>query len=136
MISNGCYMEVLNHYIIHLKLLLYCMFTNWNLNKNFKKLWVMEMLESQIRENSQRILSILLSPHNSQIIFKYTLTLLSEYDNGECGFLSGHETQNSTSLFLFGVVIWELSWHLLTNRPEVNIYHKPFRLANSQKSNN
>ena len=31
---NG--MEVLNHYIVHMKLMLHCMLTNWNLNKNFK----------------------------------------------------------------------------------------------------
>ena len=29
-------MEVLNHYIVHLKLILLCMLTNWNLNKNSK----------------------------------------------------------------------------------------------------
>ena len=26
-----------DHYIVHLKLILYCMLTNWNLSKNFKK---------------------------------------------------------------------------------------------------
>ena len=31
-------MEVLNHYIVHLKLILRCMLINWNLNKSFKKL--------------------------------------------------------------------------------------------------
>ena len=34
--SAGCYMKVLNHYV-HLKSILHCMLTNWNLNKNFKK---------------------------------------------------------------------------------------------------
>ena len=29
-------MEVWNHYTVHLKLILYCMLTNWNLNKNLK----------------------------------------------------------------------------------------------------
>lgn len=33
--STGCCMEVLNHYIVHLKLMLHCMLTDWNLNKNF-----------------------------------------------------------------------------------------------------
>ena len=33
----SCCMEVLNHYIVHLKLTLHCMLTNWNLNKNFFK---------------------------------------------------------------------------------------------------
>ena len=32
--SIGCYMEVLNHYIVHPKLILY--YVNWNLNKNLK----------------------------------------------------------------------------------------------------
>ena len=30
-------MKVLNQYIVHLKLILYCMLTNWNLNTYFKK---------------------------------------------------------------------------------------------------
>ena len=29
-------MEVLNHYIVHLKLIAHCMLTHWNLNKNLK----------------------------------------------------------------------------------------------------
>ena len=33
--STGCRMEVLNHYIVKLKLILYCMLNNWSLN--FKK---------------------------------------------------------------------------------------------------
>ena len=31
-----CYMEMLNHYNVHLKLILHCILTNWNLNKNLK----------------------------------------------------------------------------------------------------
>lgn len=31
-------MEVLDHYIIQLKLILYFTLTNWNLNKNIKKI--------------------------------------------------------------------------------------------------
>ena len=34
--STGCCMEVLNDYIVHLKLVNF-MLTNWNLNKNLKK---------------------------------------------------------------------------------------------------
>ena len=36
-ISIECWMEVLNQYIAHLKLTLYCRSTNWNLNKNLQK---------------------------------------------------------------------------------------------------
>ena len=35
---TGYHLEVLNQVIVHLKLILYCLLTNWNLNKNFKKL--------------------------------------------------------------------------------------------------
>ena len=35
--STRCCMEVLNHYIVHLKLILHCIITNWNLNNNLKK---------------------------------------------------------------------------------------------------
>ena len=34
--STRCCMEVLNHYIVHLKLILNYMLTNWNLNKILK----------------------------------------------------------------------------------------------------
>ena len=33
MSTTGC-MKVLNHYIVHLKNVLQCMLTNWNLNEN------------------------------------------------------------------------------------------------------
>ena len=36
-ISTKCCMKVLNHYIVHLKLILHYMLTNWNLNKNLTK---------------------------------------------------------------------------------------------------
>ena len=29
--TTGCYIEILNHYMVHLKLILHCMLTNWNL---------------------------------------------------------------------------------------------------------
>lgn len=32
-----CCVEVWNHYIVHLRPILHCMFTNRNLNKNSKK---------------------------------------------------------------------------------------------------
>ena len=35
--STGQCMEVWNHYIVHLKLILHYKLTNWNLNKNLKK---------------------------------------------------------------------------------------------------
>ena len=36
--STGCCMELLNHYVVHLKLTLLCMLTKRNLNKKiFKK---------------------------------------------------------------------------------------------------
>ena len=35
--STGCWMEVLNRYIVHRKLTLHCMLTNWNLSKNLKR---------------------------------------------------------------------------------------------------
>ena len=35
--GTECCMAVLNHYIVYLKLILHCMLTNWNLNKNLKK---------------------------------------------------------------------------------------------------
>ena len=34
-------MEVLNHYIVHLKLTLYCILTNWNLNKSLEEKRIM-----------------------------------------------------------------------------------------------
>ena len=37
MMRNGCFMEVLNHYTVQLKLISHCMLSNWNLNKSFKK---------------------------------------------------------------------------------------------------
>lgn len=39
---TGYYMDVLNHYIIYLKLILHCLLPNWNLNKDFKKknVWI------------------------------------------------------------------------------------------------
>ena len=37
MMSNEFCMEVLNDYIVHLKLILHFMLTYWNLNKNLKK---------------------------------------------------------------------------------------------------
>lgn len=32
--SPGCCTEALNHYMVHVKLILRCILTNWNLNKN------------------------------------------------------------------------------------------------------
>ena len=37
MLSTACCMEVMNHYIAYLKLILNYMLSNWNLNKNLKK---------------------------------------------------------------------------------------------------
>ena len=34
--STRCCMDVLNHCIVHLKVRLHAMLTNWNLNKNLK----------------------------------------------------------------------------------------------------
>ena len=33
LMSTGCCMGVLNHFIVHLRLVLHCMLANWNLNK-------------------------------------------------------------------------------------------------------
>ena len=38
MMSTWCHSEVLHHYTVHLKLMLHCMLTNWNLSKNLKKI--------------------------------------------------------------------------------------------------
>ena len=37
MMNTGCRMEVLSHYIVPLKLMLHCMLTSWNLNKNLRE---------------------------------------------------------------------------------------------------
>ena len=36
-------MEVLDHYIVRLKLILHCMLTHWNFNKNVKKKYIPAM---------------------------------------------------------------------------------------------
>ena len=36
MMTTGFCMDMLNHYVVHLKLILHCVLTNWNLNKNLK----------------------------------------------------------------------------------------------------
>ena len=38
MMSTRCCVGELNLYILHLKLLLHCMLTNWNSNKKLKKI--------------------------------------------------------------------------------------------------
>lgn len=48
--STKC-MEVLHHYIVYLKLIFCCTLTNWNLNKNFKKLIVAFFQEEKKRDN-------------------------------------------------------------------------------------
>ena len=56
--SIGYCTEVLNLYIVHLKLILHCMLTNWNQNKNLEKkpkqwgsesLRVAERIKAQVR---------------------------------------------------------------------------------------
>jgi len=36
-LSTGCCMEVMNHYVVYLKPMLHRMLTNWNLNQKLKK---------------------------------------------------------------------------------------------------
>ena len=36
-ISTRYYMEILSHCVVHLKLILHCMLTNWSLNKNLEE---------------------------------------------------------------------------------------------------
>lgn len=35
--STGYCMEVLNHYVVHLKVIQHCTLINWNVNKNLKR---------------------------------------------------------------------------------------------------
>jgi len=47
--STGCCMEVLNHCIVHLKLIVHCMLTSWNLNKNLEKI-----LKNKIKKKKKK----------------------------------------------------------------------------------
>ena len=38
--NTGCCIAMLNHYILHLKLVLHCMLTNWNLKKNSNNVFI------------------------------------------------------------------------------------------------
>ena len=48
MLSTGCCMEVLNHYMVDLKLILHYMLTNWNLNKNILEVLFNKKIEDEV----------------------------------------------------------------------------------------
>ena len=43
--STDCCMEMLNHYVVHPKIILHCILTNWKLNKNFRGTWVAQLVK-------------------------------------------------------------------------------------------
>ena len=71
--STQWYMEVLNHCIVHLKLIIHCMLTNWNLSKNLKK--IHKMLEvATIHFRRRKANSVIGSWAKEKIIICYAFS--------------------------------------------------------------